>query len=544
MSSFFASQLYSPSLELILLVAAAIANGLLAYAVYTSNRLSATNRIFALLSVATIGWLVANYITNHLPADGSYSDLILLVHRSGIFFAAPMSSLFFLLAHTIPFERVQMKIWMLYSVIGATVLMMIVNISPLAFTGVEISASGSSPIPGPGLIPFSALSTIFSILAIFYLVRKYIRLQTIEKYQVKLVLIGMFTMLGLIIATVLIPILVFNSVQFLVLTPIYTLIFLGMTAYAITKYQLFDIKVLVTQALTIVMVLVIFAKLFGEESLNAQIIDALLLAFMIVFGFFLVRSVKREVAQRHIIEQQAHELEEANRKQVSLIHFISHEVKGYLTKSEAGFASILEGDMGAVSETLKSMATAALADVRKGVATVMDILEASNLQKGTVAYKQERFDFAAAVGEVVGSLRSAAEARGLQLIYTKDITGPCIIEGDGEKLGHHVIRNLVDNAVKYTLKGAVTVALSRPDHTLRFSVKDTGVGITPDDMKNLFKEGGKGKDSTKVNVDSTGYGLYIAKQVVEAHGGKLRAESEGKDKGSTFIVELPISKEA
>jgi signal transduction histidine kinase len=60
-------------------------------------------------------------------------------------------------------------------------------------------------------------------------------------------------------------------------------------------------------------------------------------------------------------------------------------------------------------------------------------------------------------------------------------------------------------------------------------------------MKSLFTEGGHGKESIKVNVDSTGFGLYIAKQVVDSHGGKIWAESEGAGKGSRFIVELPAS---
>ena len=60
-------------------------------------------------------------------------------------------------------------------------------------------------------------------------------------------------------------------------------------------------------------------------------------------------------------------------------------------------------------------------------------------------------------------------------------------------------------------------------------------------MHNLFTEGGHGKDSIKVNVHSTGYGLFIAKEVVEAQGGKIWAESEGQGKGSTFIVEFPTS---
>src|SRR3989338_3943933 len=128
MQTIFA-ELYSPSLELILLVTSAAANILLAYVVFRSNPRSATNSIFALLSIVTVAWLSVNYITNHLPTGRSYSDLILLVQRFGIFFAAPMSSLLFLLAHTIPFAHIQLRARTFYAVVFATVAMMARNIS-------------------------------------------------------------------------------------------------------------------------------------------------------------------------------------------------------------------------------------------------------------------------------------------------------------------------------------------------------------------------------------------------------------------------------
>ena len=64
------------------------------------------------------------------------------------------------------------------------------------------------------------------------------------------------------------------------------------------------------------------------------------------------------------------------------------------------------------------------------------------------------------------------------------------------------------------------------------------MGLTPEDMAHLFTEGGRGKDSTKMNVDSTGYGLCSAKLIMDAHGGKVWAESEGRGKGSTFFAEF------
>jgi signal transduction histidine kinase len=111
--------------------------------------------------------------------------------------------------------------------------------------------------------------------------------------------------------------------------------------------------------------------------------------------------------------------------------------------------------------------------------------------------------------------------------------------GDAPQINDHVLRNLIDNSINYTPTGSVTVSLKKVGDKFVFAVKDTGVGITAEDKVRLFTEGGHGKDSIKVNVHSTGYGLYIAKQIIEAHGGTVRAESEGAGKGSTFTAEFP-----
>ncbi|HWP61089.1 MAG TPA: HAMP domain-containing sensor histidine kinase, partial [Candidatus Paceibacterota bacterium] len=234
------------------------------------------------------------------------------------------------------------------------------------------------------------------------------------------------------------------------------------------------------------------------------------------------------------------QLEEANAAQENLLHFISHEIKGYLTKSEAGFASIVEGDYGDLPGALKTMATAAVVDVRKGVATIMDILDASNMKKGTVAFKKEPLDMRAIVEKSLAEQQKYAAEKGLEM-HATIADGSYHMLGDAEKLERHVIRNLIDNAIKYTPTGTITVSLSLDGAKLRFSVQDSGVGVTPDDMKHLFTEGGRGKDSLKVNVHSTGYGLYIAKQIVDAHGGNIWAESGGEGKGARFIVELPTT---
>jgi signal transduction histidine kinase len=114
-----------------------------------------------------------------------------------------------------------------------------------------------------------------------------------------------------------------------------------------------------------------------------------------------------------------------------------------------------------------------------------------------------------------------------------------MVNGDEEKLKQLVFRNLVDNALRYTPGGTIRIETARVRDRIRISVADTGVGISKEDMARLFTPGGKGAESSAINPESTGYGLASAKEVVEAHGGRIWAESAGKGAGSEFIVELP-----
>ncbi|MDO8590788.1 MAG: HAMP domain-containing sensor histidine kinase [bacterium] len=247
-----------------------------------------------------------------------------------------------------------------------------------------------------------------------------------------------------------------------------------------------------------------------------------------------------EAVYKHSLElaRLKQELEVTNERQEGLLHFIGHEVKGFLTKDMAAFATLLEGDVCTLPDGAKPFIDNALAQTREGVRSVTELLEASNQKKGTVTYKKESFDLKELVADVTEKLKPTAEEKGLSLALNI-AEGEYMVMGDREKFGGHVLRNLIDNAINYTPHGSIEVSLKKEANKAIFAVKDTGVGVSDEDKKRLFTEGGKGKESQKINVHSTGYGLYIAKSIVEAHGGAISASSDGPGKGSTFIVELP-----
>jgi len=231
-------------------------------------------------------------------------------------------------------------------------------------------------------------------------------------------------------------------------------------------------------------------------------------------------------------------LKETARKQQELLKFLSHEVKGHLTKSKAAFAAIIEGDFGPIAPPLDSMAHTALADSQKGVETVMSILDNSSIESGEVSIISKPFDLAACVRRAVEEFRPMAAKKRLSLVSS--IAEPCVVNGDEQKIERHVLRNFIDNAIRYTRAGQVDVVLEKVNGRARISVSDTGVGISEFDMQRLFTQGGHGENSRDVNPESTGYGLFVAKQIVEKHQGRIWARSPGQDAGSTFFAEFPL----
>ena len=508
---------------------------LLASYVYENNKNSKVNRTFLFLIFSSMFWIFANFMTDLA------SDLFSILLWSKLTLIGPIGIGYFFYRMSIffPKEKKVNKLYGVFALLGGLLLLAFV---PTRFNILSVFI-GENNIPAiiPGPLYFFFLLYFLTVLLLSFvnLFRGYKTLNHLERLQISYISlgVGLSALFGSITNLVL-PLLGYS--EFVNFGPYFILIFIFFSSYAIIKYKLFDIKILTTQLLVFSLSIFIFLRALLGDSLQEKIINGVLFVLVAVVGYFLIKSVFREVEQREKIETLAKDLEETNDRQEKLIHFIGHEVKGYLTKGEYAFSEMVEGDYGELSPDVKVLSTTALAELRKGVASVTDILKAANLKRGTVAYELKPTDLKGIVEEGIIKLKPSAEEKGLKLL-TAVSEGECMVNLDRTQFGEHVIRNLIDNSIKYTPTGSVTVGLSVKDGKAIFSVKDTGVGITEEDKARLFTEGGRGKDSLKVNVHSTGYGLYIAKQLVLAHGGRIWVESEGAGKGSTFLVELPLT---
>ena len=138
--------------------------------------------------------------------------------------------------------------------------------------------------------------------------------------------------------------------------------------------------------------------------------------------------------------------------------------------------------------------------------------------------------------------KMAAKLKGLKLIFHPSPKPTPLVVVDADKL-HQVMMNFIDNSIKYTKIGKVEVFVTpEPKGSVTFCVKDTGLGIALDVKPFLFQKFSRGKGSFQIHTEGLGLGLYVAKLMIDAHKGKIWAESEGPDKGSSFCFSLPAAK--
>lgn len=352
-------------------------------------------------------------------------------------------------------------------------------------------------------------------------------IQKTERIQTWLVFIGylLAALFGIIFNLVL-PFL-YQNYDFVRVGPVFVLVAIVFISYAIVKHHLFSIKVIAAELLTFGILVAVITQAVMADTISGRILGGATAVFAVIAGIFLIKSVKKEVAQREEIEQLATRLKSVNR-------IMSHDIKNVLGKNKDMFGMLLDGSFGLIPEPAKPFLERLLCDTKQLVRSVISILESG--QEFTP--KLALLDLKVPVLAIINDVKHDAEEKGLTVNTEIDETQEYTIMGDEAQLSTRVFRNLIENAIHYTLAGSVTVGLSKKDaNTVIFSVADTGIGISEEDQKNLFKEGAHGKDSIKVNVHSTGFGLFSAKKIVDVHKGNIYFKTEA-GKGTTFWVEL------
>jgi signal transduction histidine kinase len=230
----------------------------------------------------------------------------------------------------------------------------------------------------------------------------------------------------------------------------------------------------------------------------------------------------------------------ANRQKDEFVSIVSHELRTPIN-AILGWTSMLQDHL--LDEEGTKRALQSITDnANRQVRLVEDLLDFSRLQSGRMKLEFEDVDLSEVMRRVGESMFPVAKAAGLQLEMSP--LPSAVVRGDARRL-EQVFLNLLGNAVKFTPeKGRVGVEVTTDGEHVEIRVSDTGPGIDPEFVPHLFEAFSQAGETSGRRYGGVGLGLSIAKELVEAHSGRIAAESAGVGRGATFLVTLPVSRQA
>ncbi|MCU0606489.1 MAG: ATP-binding protein [Candidatus Edwardsbacteria bacterium] len=253
-------------------------------------------------------------------------------------------------------------------------------------------------------------------------------------------------------------------------------------------------------------------------------------------GSFPVEDAERPAAgsvllcQDITIEQQAAKLRE------EFVGMLSHDLRNPLAAIIATLELALDGSLGDLNENQQQFLTNAMNDSRRMLGMLNDLLDGYKYEAVQLKLEKAPFDITQVIATLVAEFSSLARERDIELLQDTPI-GLTVTADEGKI--NRVVSNLLSNALKFTPKrGRIVVTAAEKPEQIEVSVADNGEGIPPEDQEKVFEKFYQVKKRKLGRKTGTGLGLPLCRQLVEAHGGKIWAESQ-YGKGSTFIFTLP-----
>ncbi|OLB96127.1 MAG: hypothetical protein AUH30_13480 [Candidatus Rokubacteria bacterium 13_1_40CM_68_15] len=247
------------------------------------------------------------------------------------------------------------------------------------------------------------------------------------------------------------------------------------------------------------------------------------------------------IDRAHLAESERHardEAERANRSKDEFLAVLSHELRTPLT-AMLGWVKLLRTGRVGPAQTERALESIER-NTRLQARLIEDLLDLSRAVTGKLLLDLRPMALGAVVQDAAESFASAAAEKGVKLAIA---IGPVTVRGDALRLGQ-VVTNLVGNAVKFTPAGGdISVRLEPTGNDARLTVRDTGLGIDPDLLPHIFDRFRQADGGGSRRQAGLGLGLAIVRNLVELHGGTVRAESDGAGQGATFTVTLPVAAE-
>lgn len=251
-----------------------------------------------------------------------------------------------------------------------------------------------------------------------------------------------------------------------------------------------------------------------------------------------LRNLEGKIELENIFVKAEKDIEAANRTKNGLIMNMSHELRTPLN-SVIGFSDLLlEGAFGSLNTRQSKYVSNILISGKNLLEIINNLLDISRLEAGERSLHYEDVDIASLIGEVRMSLLSLASNKKISMEVKIDASLENI-RADRIKL-RQILYNLMNNAIKFTPeKGRVTVSARKKEGMLEIKVCDSGIGVSKEDQERIFMPFIQADPSAARRYGGAGLGLYIAKNFIDLHGGKIWVESE-VERGSMFVFTLPM----
>lgn len=258
---------------------------------------------------------------------------------------------------------------------------------------------------------------------------------------------------------------------------------------------------------------------------------------VIVGASKIARDITRQKEADRRLAETLEELKRAERMKMEFVATLSHELRTPLN-AILGWVQILN-DPNSSTEDLAIGLPVIERNVRAQSQLIEDLLDMSRIEAGKISLDVQRVDLAEVVKAGMETVRPAATANKIRLTSTfANVSG--IVMGDKSRL-QQIVWNVLSNAVKFTPKGGrIHVVIKRVNSHVEISVTDSGKGIAPEFLGQVFDRFRQADATTTRRYGGLGLGLAIVKHLTELHGGAVQVASDGVDQGATFIISLPL----
>ncbi len=234
-------------------------------------------------------------------------------------------------------------------------------------------------------------------------------------------------------------------------------------------------------------------------------------------------------------------LKEVDKMKDDFISIASHELKTPMAAIKGYLSMMFEGIAGKMDTKAKEHLQKIDSNVQRLDNLVSELLDVSRLQQGRMQFDLQPYDISKVVDQTINIFRDPAQSKGLKLDHLKPPEPLAQVYIDPDRL-RQVFDNLVGNAIKYTLKGGVTISYKIEGGNLQTIIKDTGIGMSPEDRKQLFEKFYRIKNEKTADIPGTGLGLWIAREIVRKMNGEIYVDSM-ENVGSQFTITIPFIKE-